>query len=104
VNLKEFEKLSKRVPKSKKKFVWLITFEYSYSNNLLGAQSPDEAGGVLELLYEDYRDAQKAMTAQKHSGDWGDFSKAANNDGWSDQGFILALGKREIIPRKKRAA
>ena len=96
--------MSKRAPKSKKKFVWLITFEYSYANNRIGAQSPDEAGGVLAPLYEDYHDAQKAMTAEKRGGVWGDFSKAANNDGWSDQGFILDLAKREIIPRKKRAA
>lgn len=84
--------------------IYALTFEYSYPNNLEGVQSPDEAGGVIDL-FEDEDDAQAAMKAAEESGDWGDFSDEAvveENCGWSTQGFILGVEGRDVIPSSKR--
>ena len=82
--------------------VYAITFEYSYGNNTKGTQSPDDAGGISGPLYEDEDDAQAALKAQERDGVWGDFTNSEANDGWSDEGFILAISKQTIVPSSKR--
>lgn len=72
--------------------IYALTFEYSYANNLDGTQSPDEAGGVLDL-YEDEDDAKAGLKKAEGSGDWGDFSDENENDGWSSP-RIHSFGRR----------
>jgi len=82
--------------------IYALTFEYSYPNNNDGAEgSPDEAGGILGL-YEDKDDAQAALKQTQESGDWGDFTDADANSGWSSGGYILTVQDQEVIPSSKR--
>lgn len=81
--------------------VFALIFEYSYPNNLDGDPSPDEAGGLLGL-FEDEGDANAALMAAQESGDWGDFSEAEDNDGWSSGGYLLAVEAHTVTPSSKR--
>jgi len=78
--------------------IYVVQYEYSYANNMLGTASPDNAGGAI-AAYEDKLDAQACVEREEHSGNWGDFSDTEENDGWSTWGYILTVEELTVIPR-----
>lgn len=81
--------------------IYALTFEYSYPNNLDGDPSPDEAGGIIEV-FEDKGDAHAELRRQQETGEWGDFSAADENEGWSSGGYILAVSPHKVRPSSKK--
>lgn len=77
-----------------------LTFEYSYANNWEGSPSPDATGGTISL-FENEEDAQDALEKERDDGHWGDFSDADSNDGWSSEGYILAVTSMKVTPSSK---
>jgi len=84
------------------KEIHVVSYEYSYANNLDGRPSPEDAGGPLQA-FEDEDDAKAYLEEQKGSGDWGNFFDDEDaNCGWSSSGYILGVEKMLIVPSSKR--
>lgn len=82
----------------KNRQVYVLTYEYSYTENDDGSSSPEERGGVIGV-YESEKLAQGALAKAEKSGDYGDFLDEAALDercGWSTSGFRLGVEAHRV--------